>query len=365
MIPFNKPYITGKETDYINEAVALGRLSAGGIFTKKCEHFLEERFGFARCFLTTSCTSALEMAAMIYEFKAGDEIIIPSYTFVSTASSFARAGMTVRFADSLPDHPNIDCSRLEEIITPRTKAIIPVHYGGVSCDMPAIKNLAAKYNLHIIEDAAHSINTPLGHTGEMSCFSFHETKNIHCGEGGMLAINDPSLIERAENIWYKGTNRTAFERGEIPRYEWVLKGSAFAPSEISAAFLYAQLEAIDDIQYKRNFLWKKYYEYLLPLARKGLFLLPEEIGNSHIFYLICHSGNERNKLIKHLSLKGILAVFHYQSLHRSLYGSRFHDGRQLPNAGHFSNCLVRLPLFYELTETGIEYITGSITQFYS
>ena len=297
-IPFNKPYFTGKETDYIKEAVALGKISGNGCFTQKCHHFFEERYGFRKCLLTTSCTDALEMAALLCDIKPGDEVIVPSYTFVSSALAFVRAGAKIVFADSQKSHPNINVNVLEPLITSKTKAVVPVHYAGVACDMNEMMSLAKDYNLIVVEDAAQAIdsyygNHPLGSIGHLATFSFHETKNIISGEGGMLVVNDERLIRRAEIIWEKGTNRAEFFRGEVNKYNWVDIGSSFLPSEITSAFLYAQLEHLDDIQSKRIELWNYYYNKLKPLEDAQLCQLPiipdYASNNAHIFYLILHS----------------------------------------------------------------------------
>ncbi len=387
MIPFNKPYLTGKETHYIYEAVNSGKLSGNGIFTKRCQDFFEQRYGFKKCLLTTSCTDALEMAAILCNIQPGDEVIIPSYTFVSTALAFVRQGATIVFADSMEQHPNIDAEKIEALITPKTKVIVPVHYAGMACDMDKIMALANKYNLLVVEDAAQAVDSfyveqraknkeqrtknkderakskeqrALGSIGHMAAFSFHETKNIIAGEGGMLAINDERFIHRAEIIWEKGTNRASFFRGEVNKYGWVDTGSSFLPSEVIAAFLWAQLENLDDIQARRKKLWQLYYDGLKPLADKGLFSLPEmppyATNNAHMFYLVCNSLEQRTQLIAQLKAKGVLAVFHYLSLHSSEYYSPKHDGRPLPHCDHFADCLVRLPLFYELQEDVVTQI---------
>jgi len=264
MIPFNKPYLTGKEAHYLYHAVYSGKISGNGMFTQKCHNFFVQRYGFKKCLLTTSCTDALEMAAILIDIKQGDEVIMPSYTFVSTANAFVLRGATIVFADSGASNPNIDAEKLESLITPKTKAIVPVHYAGIACDMDKIMALAEKYNLFVIEDAAQAIDSyyngrPLGSIGHLAAFSFHETKNIISGEGGMLVINDERFFRRAEIIWEKGTNRAEFFRGEVNKYGWVDIGSSFLPSEIIAAFLYAQLENLDDIQLKRKSIWNKYY----------------------------------------------------------------------------------------------------------
>jgi len=371
MIPFNKPYLTGKETQYIEQAVRSGKISGNGDFTKKCQSFFEEKYGFKKCLLTTSCTDALEMCAFLADIQPGDEVIIPSYTFVSTALAFVRQGAKIVFADSYGNNPNIDADKIEALITPRTKAIVPVHYAGVACDMDKIRMLAEKYNLLVIEDAAQAVDSfykgkPLGSIGHLAAFSFHETKNIISGEGGMLAINDERFIHRAEIIWEKGTNRAEFFRGEVNKYGWVDTGSSFLPSEITAAFLWAQIEHLNEIQVKRKQIWNAYYEGLKPLADKGLFRLPEipeyATNNAHMFYLVCNSLEDRTKLIAHLKSNGILAVFHYLSLHSSDYYQDKHDGRELKNCDRFSDCLVRLPLFYELEYKEISYIIEKINE---
>lgn len=373
MIPFNKPYLTGKETHYIYEAVKMGKISGNGVFTQRCQKFFEQKYGFAKCLLTTSCTDALEMAAMLCNIEPGDEVIIPSYTFVSTALAFVRQGAKVVFADSCGNNPNIDATKIESLITERTKAIVPVHYAGIACDMDSIMAIAERYNLLVVEDAAQAIDSyykvrPLGSIGHLAAFSFHETKNIISGEGGMLAINDDRFVRRAEIIWEKGTNRAEFFRGEVNKYGWVDTGSSFLPSEVIAAFLWAQLENLKEIQTKRIEIWNTYYEKLKPLADKGCFKLlniPDYASNNaHMFYLLCRSLSERTELIKHLKENGILAVFHYMSLHSSEYYKDKHDGRPLPNCDRFADCLVRLPLFYELGKTDINQIVESIKTFF-
>ena len=381
MIPFNKPYLTGKETEYIEQAVRSGKISGNGMFTQRCQQFFEQRYGFKKCLLTTSCTDALEMAAILCDIQPGDEVIIPSYTFVSTALAFVRQGAKIVFADSMANHPNIDADKIEALITSRTKVIVPVHYAGVACDMDKIMALADRYNLLVVEDAAQAIDSyynplppkggscsPLGARGSLSAFSFHETKNIISGEGGMLAINDERFIHRAEIIWEKGTNRAEFFRGEVNKYGWVDTGSSFLPSEIIAAFLWAQIENLDDIQQRRKALWQMYYDGLKPLADKGYFKLPEipdyATNNAHMFYLVCRSLEERTTLIAHLRRNDVLSVFHYLSLHSSDYYRDKHDGRKLPNCDHFADCLVRLPMFYELKEEEVERICKLINKLY-
>ena len=372
-IPFNKPFLSGNETKYIEEAVRSMKISGDGIFTKKCHAFFEEKYGFLKCLLTTSCTDALEMAAILIDIQAGDEVIMPSYTFVSTANAFVLRGAKIVFADSLPDHPNIDVSKIEALITPKTKAIVPVHYGGVACDMDVIMELADKYNLFVIEDAAQAIDSfykglPLGGIGHLAAFSFHETKNIISGEGGMLVINDAQFAERAEIIREKGTNRSQFYRGEVDKYGWMDIGSSFLPSDIIAAFLFAQLENLDKIQAKRIASWNSYYELLKPLADQNLFKLlhfdKDKTNNGHLFALIMPNLEERSKLLDFMRTKGILAVFHYLSLHKSPFYQEKHDGRTLENCDNFSDTLIRLPFYYELTQEEIEFICNSIIQYF-
>lgn len=368
-IHFNKPYLTGREAHYMYQAVMKGKLSGNGEFTKRCQAFFENRFGIKKALLTTSCTDALEMAAILCDIQPGDEVIVPSYTFVSSALAFVRNGAKIVFADSMNRNPNIDASLIESLITPKTKVIVPVHYAGVACDMDAIMDIANRHNLIVVEDAAQAIDSyykgkALGSIGHLATFSFHETKNIIAGEGGLLAINDERFIRRAEIIWEKGTNRAEFFRGEVNKYGWVDTGSSFLPSEVIAAFLWAQLEEIDDIQNKRKVLWNKYYELLKPLADKGMFRLPDipeyTTNNAHMFYLVCNNLEERTALIKKLKDNGIQAVFHYLSLHSSEFYASKHDGRDLPKCDNYADCLVRLPLFYELSEEDVIMISNEV-----
>ena len=375
MIPFNKPHLTGKEAHYMYEAVYEGKLSGNGKFTKRCQAWFEQRYGFRKCLLTTSGTDALEMCAMLCDLKPGDEVIIPSYTFVSTALAFLREGAKVVFADSMQRNPNLDADLLESLITPRTRVIVPVHYAGVACDMDAILAVAEKHNLLVVEDAAQAIDgyyngRPLGSIGHLAAFSFHETKNITSGgEGGLLVVNDEQLVRRAEIIWEKGTNRAEFFRGEVNKYGWVDMGSSFLPSEVNAAFLWAQLENIEDIQAKRKQLWLRYYETLKPLAEKGYFSLPDLPSyatlNAHMFYLVFPSLETRTEFIAYLKQNGVLAVFHYLSLHSSDYYRDKHDGRVLPQCDRFADCLVRLPLFYDLSLEQVDDICRQIEQYFA
>lgn len=372
MIPFNKPYLTGNELKYIEQAVKSGKISGNGMFTQKCQQFFENRYGFKKALLTTSCTDALEMCAILANIEPGDEVIIPSYTFVSTALAFVRQGAKIVFVDSRKDHPGIDEDLIEKLITPKTKAIVPVHYAGVACDMDEIMALAVKYKLLVIEDAAQAIDSfykgrPLGSIGHMAAFSFHETKNINSGEGGLLAINDERFIKRAEIIWEKGTNRAEFFRGEINKYGWVDIGSSFLPSEIIAAYLWAQLENLDDIQKKRKKIWLQYYIGLKDWAKNNAVILPlipeYATNNGHMFYLVCKTPKQREKLIIFLKNKGILSVFHYLSLHKSDYYKHYYSGGELTMTDHYSDSLLRLPFYYELSNKETEIIINSIKEF--
>ena len=371
MIPFNKPYLTGKEVDHLTEAVLSGKISGNGSFTKKCQLFFEKNYHFKKTLLTTSCTDALEMAAILIDIKPGDEVIIPSYTFVSSANPFVLRGAKIIFADSQKDHPNMDASTLENLITEKTKAIVPVHYAGVSCDMDKIMELASRYNLYVIEDAAQAVDSfykgnPLGGIGHLGTFSFHETKNLNCGEGGLLMINDEQFIKRAEIIWEKGTNRIEFHKGEVKKYEWVDIGSSFLPSEVVAAFLFAQINNLDNIQKKRIWIWNKYNDELSFLNDKiELPSVPSyATNNGHLFYLVLNDRNQRTRFLDFMKNKGVLSVFHYQSLHKSPFYKTKHDKRVLSNADKYSNQLIRLPLFYELEEKEIDYIISSIKDFF-
>jgi dTDP-4-amino-4,6-dideoxygalactose transaminase len=373
-IPFNKPFLTGKETDYIRQAVESGKISGNGDFTKKCQTFFSERYGFRKVLLTTSCTDALEMCAILSDIGPGDEVIVPSFTFVSSALAFVRQGARIVFADSSPTNPNMDMNGIEALITPRTKAIVVVHYAGVACDMDVAMALAEKYQLLVIEDAAQAIdatykNRPLGGIGHLGGFSFHETKNIIAGEGGALILNEERFLRRSEIIWEKGTNRAEFFRGEVNKYGWVDTGSSFLPSEIIAAFLYAQLEHLDDIQTKRLTLWQAYADSLSGLAEQGRIRLPDipsyASNNAHMFYMICSSIEERSALIEALKQKGILAVFHYLPLHKSPYYAAQYDGPELPHADRFADSLLRLPMYFDLTIRQVGEICEQVKQFYS
>ena len=374
MIPFNKPFLTGKEAHYMYKAVYAGKLSGNGYFTKKCHEFFENKYGFKKCLLTTSCTDALEMCALLADVKPGDEVIVPSYTFVSSALAFVRQGAKIVFADSMSTNPNLDAEKLESLITPKTKVIVPVHYAGVACDMDRIMEIANKYNIIVVEDAAQAIDSyykgkPLGSIGHLAAFSFHETKNIISGEGGLLVVNDDKFARRSEIIWEKGTNRSEFFRGEVNKYGWVDTGSSFLPSEVIAAFLYAQLENLKEIQDRRIAIWHKYYDCLKELSTKGFFRVPSipdfATNNAHMFYLVCRSIEERTALINYLKEKQILSVFHYLSLHKSDYYIRqYHESPNLQYSDLYTDRLVRLPMYYELSLEEVEIICSHIQRFY-
>ncbi|UPT72122.1 MAG: dTDP-4-amino-4,6-dideoxygalactose transaminase [Flavobacterium sp. JAD_PAG50586_2] len=367
MIPFNKPYFTGKEIKYIEEAIKTGKISGNNTFTKKCQLFFESNYGIKKALLTTSCTDALEMAAILINIKEGDEVIMPSYTFVSTANAFVLRGAKIVFADSKKDHPNIDETKIEALITSKTKAIVPVHYAGVACEMDTILEISKKYNLYVIEDAAQAIDSyytakdgitkALGSIGHLATFSFHETKNIISGEGGLLAINDEQFIERAEIIWEKGTNRASFFRGEVNKYGWTDVGSSFLPSEMISAFLWAQLENLEQIQKVRKSHWNNYEIKLKKWAYENKIQLPQvpnyATNNAHMFYLVCQSLEQRTHLLEYLKQNQISATFHYISLHKSPFYLSKYEGNELPEADKFTDTLVRLPLFYELNSAAI------------
>jgi dTDP-4-amino-4,6-dideoxygalactose transaminase len=371
-IPFNKPYLTGKEAHYIYQAVYSGQLSGNGTYTKKCQSFFEEHYGFKKTLLTTSCTDALEMCAMLVNIEPGDEVIVPSYTFVSTALAFVRQGAKIIFADSRQDGPNIDIDKIESHITEKTKAIVVVHYAGVSVDMDKVMALSEKYNIKIVEDAAQAVESyykgkPLGGIGHLGTFSFHETKNVISGEGGLLIINDEELIDRAEVIWEKGTNRASFFRGEVNKYGWVDIGSSFLPSETVAGFLYAQLENIKEIQNKRVWNWNKYNDGLQLIKDKvGLPFIPEyATNNGHMYYLITDSIDERSRLIDFLKERDIHSVFHYLSLHKSPYHLKNNEEVELPMSDYYTDRLLRLPMFYSLEVKEIEKVINSVLDFYN
>jgi dTDP-4-amino-4,6-dideoxygalactose transaminase len=359
-IPFSKPFIAGKELYYIAQAVAYGNISGDGQFTQACSQLLEKRFNIHKVLLTPSCTAALEMAAMLCDLSPGDEVILPSFTFVSTANAFVRLGVRPVFVDIRRDTLNIDESLIEDAITSRTKAICPVHYAGVGCEMERIGAIARGHGLKVVEDAAQAVNAfyngdSLGSIGMLASYSFHETKNFICGEGGALCVNTPELVERAEIIRDKGTNRKQFLRGQTDKYTWVDIGSSYVPSEICSAFLFAQLEMMDQINERRRTLYQTYRKHLKPLEGEGLLRLPcipeECTSNSHLFYILLPDLETRNDLMAHLKRCGILAVFHYVPLHSSPMGRKFgYEVGDLPVTEQLSGRLLRLPLYHDLTE---------------
>jgi dTDP-4-amino-4,6-dideoxygalactose transaminase len=373
-IPFNRPYLSGKELAYIKGAVRRGHISGNGYFTGQCQKWLEEQTGCHKALLTHSCTAALEMAAILADIKPGDEVIMPSYTFVSTANAFVLRGGLPVFIDIRPDTMNMDESLIEAAVTEKTKAVVPVHYAGVACEMDTIITIAEKFNLLVIEDCAQGVmctykGKQLGSIGHLGTLSFHETKNIISGEGGALLINDPQFAERAEIIWEKGTNRSKFFRGEVDKYSWVDIGSSYLPSDIIAAFLYAQMENADAITKKRLEIWRKYYDGLSPLAENNLIELPtipnDCIHNAHMFYIKTSGVDERSSLINYLKKIGVHAVFHYVPLHSSKAGKIY--GRFAGEDRHTtreSERLLRLPLYQEINDTYLEYVIKSVSDFY-
>lgn len=371
MIPFNKPYFSGRELKYLEEVCHSTTMSGNGDFTKKCHTFFEQKYGFKKCLLATSGTDALEMCAMLCDLKPGDEVIVPSYTFVSTALAFLREGAKVVFADSSDENPNMKVEQIEPLINDKTKVIAVVHYAGVACDMDKILALAEKHNLLVVEDAAHCIDSyykgrPLGSIGHLGAFSFHETKNISSGEGGMLVVNDERFIRRAEIIWEKGTNRAEFYRGMVNKYGWCDMGSSFLPSEFNAAYLWAQLEQLDDIQGKRKHIWNRYFEGLngkIGEEVKMPYIPDYATNNAHMFYLLCPSLEYRSALMKFLKENDVQTTFHYLPLHSSKYYEDKHDGRELANCDRYGDTLVRLPLYYELEDMEIDKITSLIRNF--
>ena len=367
MIHYNKPYFSGREIKYLEEVCHSMTMSGNGDFTKKCHSFFEQRYGFKKCLLTTSGTDALEMCAMLCNLREGDEVIIPSYTFVSTALAFLREKAKVVFADSGNETPNITVEQIAPLITPRTKVIAVVHYAGVACDMAPIMKLAKEHNIIVVEDAAQAIDSfykgrPLGSIGHLAAFSFHETKNINCGEGGMLVVNDERFIPRA-----KGTNRAEFYRGMVNKYGWCDLGSSFLPSEFNAAYLWAQLEQIDDIQTKRKKIWQSYYDSLKGYVEESgmrLPIIPEyATNNGHIFYIVCPSLDYRSRFMEWMKEHGVQTTFHYLPLHSSQYYASQYQGPQLQQCDRYADCLVRLPLYYELKDEEVNKISKLIIEF--
>ena len=374
MISFNVPPCIGKEMPYIEEAIKLHKICGDGKFTKKCSKWIEETTGTAKALLTTSCTHATEMAAILLDIKPGDEVIMPSYTFVSTADAFVLRGAKVVFVDIRPDTMNIDETLIETAITAKTRAIVPVHYAGVSCEMDTIMDIARRHNLYVIEDAAQGVSSTykgkaLGTIGDYGCFSFHETKNYSMGEGGALLIRDAENILKAEIIREKGTNRSQFFRGEIDKYTWMEAGSSYLPSELNAAYLWAQLENVDEIYQNRMDTWALYYEMLTPLAEEGkieLPVVPEDcVHNAHMFYIKVKDLNERTELIGYLKQHEILAVFHYVPLHSAPAGKKygiFHGEDKYTTRE--SERLLRLPMYYGIEKEKVEKVVQTLYEFY-
>ena len=374
MITFNKPAFTGKEFIYMQHSVAQGKISGDGVFTQKCNHWFEKRFSITKALLTTSCTHALEMAAILADIKPGDEVIAPSFTFVSTVNAFVLRGARIKFVDIRPDTMNINENLIAQAITERTKAIVVVHYAGVACEMDTIMSTAKQHNLLVIEDAAQGVMSTykgiaLGSIGAMGAFSFHETKNYTMGEGGAILINDTKYIERAEIIREKGTNRSKFFRGEVDKYTWVDIGSSYLPSELNAAYLWAQLEVAEQINHNRMASWSLYYHELIPLAQQGLIELPyipaECVHNAHMFYIKVRDLDIRTKLAAFLKEHGILAIFHYVPLHTATAGYLHSEfvGEDIFTTKE-SERLLRLPMYYNLAENDITYITSKIYAFF-
>lgn len=371
-IGFNKPYMTGKELEYLSQAHLAAKLSGDGYFTKKCHEWLEVNLKAKKALLTQSCTSALEMAALLIDLKPGDEVIMPSFTFVSTANAFALRGAIPVFVDIDPVTLNIDVNSIEAAITSKTRAIVPVHYAGVSAELEPIMALAKKYNLYVIEDAAQAIMSsykgrPIGSIGHLVTLSFHETKNIISGEGGALLINDERLIEKAEIIWEKGTNRKQYFRGQVDKYTWVNLGSSFLPSELTAAFLWAQLEKADFITQKRLAHWNHYHEQMQELEMQGFIKRPEipahSQHNGHIYYVLLTEHKKRSRLISQLLADKIHAIFHYVPLHTSPGGMKFaRQHGNLANTELVSEQILRLPMYIELSNNIIDYVTQSMTK---
>ena len=372
-IPFNRPCFQGNEQAYIAEAIAGGHISGDGAFTRRCHAFLEGALGVHKALLTTSCTHALDMAALLLDPQPGDEVIVPSFTFVSTANAFAMRGARPVFADVRPDTLNLDEARLEALVTPRTRAIAPVHYAGVGCEMDAILDIARRHDLVVVEDNAHGLfgkyrGRHLGTFGALATQSFHETKNVTCGEGGALLVNDERYAERAEIIREKGTNRSRFFRGQVDKYTWVDLGSSFLPSDVLAAFLYAQLEACERIQAQRRRVWEYYDTHLRDWAERQQVRLPIVPAHCehpyHMYYFLMPSLARRQALIAHLAERGILAVFHYQPLHLSDMGQRY-GGRpgDCPVTEQVADCLVRLPFYNDLSPADQAAVVAAIRTF--
>jgi len=377
VINFNIPYVSGNEEAHIKEAITNRSFAGNNYYSKLCETFLEEKYGFNKCFLTPTCTAAIEIAALLLDLKPEDEIIIPSYTFPSCPNPFLIGGAKIVFADTENDYPNVSANHIKQLITPNTKAIMVMHYGGVGCELESIQSICKQNNLFLIEDAAQCINSyynnkPLGSFGDVSVFSFHETKNIHCGEGGMIVINNPDLIEKVEIIRQYGTNRTDFINNKLPHYESVGLGLALFQSEINAAFLYAQLQEINAVSENRNKLWKHYYNSLEKIVSDSTFKLPPSTlirvalnSNHHTFFIRVQNEKDLNPLIEHLSKNNITAVKHFYPLHQSKFHSENNNSSGCTNATQFNNTLIRLPLHHYLSPKNIDFIVEKIASYFS
>jgi len=373
MIPFNKQNLFGKELEYIKDAFENGKISGDGKYTKLCSQFMEERFNSKKILLTTSCTHALELAVLLADIREGDEVILPSYTFVSTANAFALRGAKLIYCDIREDNLNIDETKIEELITKKTKAIVPVHYAGVACEMDTIMEIAKRHDLIVIEDAAQGVDAMykdryLGTIGDFGCYSFHESKNFSSGEGGAISINDEKYVKRAEIIREKGTNRSQFFRGEVDKYTWVDIGSSYLPSDINAAVLYSQFENIEKINQKRKTIYERYYNGLAELQARGILRLPivndYAKTNYHMFYIILNSEQERDGLMYYLKDNGINSVFHYIPLHESPYSRSRYGTFNLPMTEDLSKRLLRLPIYYSLDLEEVDYIVGKIFSYF-
>ena len=373
-VVFNRALYAGNEEAYIKSALTTGDTSGDNKFTKECHRMLQDRYGFKKVFLTTSCTDALEMSALLLNIQPGDQVIMPSYTFVSTANAFVLRGAEIIFADSEKSNPNIDPDQIEALITHKTKAIVIVHYAGVSCDMEKLWAISKKYNLPIVEDAAQCIDSyykdiPLGRVGDLAAFSFHATKNITSGEGGALVVSNEDYIKRAEIVREKGTNRSSFFRGEVNKYGWVDIGSSFLMSDINAAVLQAQLEKIESYQTRRMELWQRYFDGLKPLHDAGHFTIMQVPDyarhNGHMFYIVFKSLEDRNKYIAHMKGLEVSIVFHYLSLHSSEYYAPKYNGKPLPESDRYSDCLARLPMHGHLTNEDVDFVIDSSIAFFN
>jgi dTDP-4-amino-4,6-dideoxygalactose transaminase len=369
MLRFNRPAFTGKEVAYIEEAIRSGHLAGDGTFSKRCQETLKQEFGFREVFLTPSCTAAMEMTTLLCDLHEGDEVVLPSFSHVGVANALVRSGAKLVFADSLPSHPNVDPESVAAAVGPKTRAVVAIHYAGMACNLPRLKEIAKTRELALIEDAAHALGAyhgdrSLGSWGDFAVVSFHETKNINCGLGGMLILNRSDLSDQAMSIWHQGTNRPAFERGETPFYTWVRTGGSFQLSELNAAFLYPQLLNLEEITSRRLNLWQLYYDRLKPLEARGHFRLPvvpeNARHNGHIFYLLLESNSLRNQLIRYLHDSGFQAVFHYMPLHQTPLVSQNGRELQLPNCERIADTIVRLPLFDGLSAESVIKITDAI-----